>query len=171
MVDYSKTKIYRIPVGNENYYGHTTQPLCKRKKSHKSDFTKEPNRKIYKAMREANMTADDIELILVEDYPCKSMEQAKARERYYIENFGTLNATVPFKEGMTIKEYNREYRANNRDSRSAYLREYRANNRDEVRAKHREYLREYRANNREEYNAKHREYMRKYRSKKIENYI
>jgi hypothetical protein len=93
--DYSKTKIYRIPVGDENYYGHTTQPLHKRKQGHKDDFKRKHNRNLYKAMREAKMDATDIELIWVEDFPCKSVYEAKARERYWVENYGSLNMTIP----------------------------------------------------------------------------
>ena len=80
-----------MPVNGTNYFGHTTQPLCKRRQGHIADFKNHPNRKVYKSMREAGLSADDIELIWVEDFPCETKEQAKARERYYIENFGTLN--------------------------------------------------------------------------------
>jgi hypothetical protein len=167
--DYTKTVIYRIPVGDENYYGHTTQPLHKRKHWHRSDFNKFPNRKLYNAMRDASMTVDDIELIWVEDFPCESISHAKARERYYIENFGTLNKNLPFKQGITTEqEYKREYRAKNREEILAKKREYRAKNREEILAKRREYYannrenelaykREYRAKNREEILAKKRE--------------
>jgi hypothetical protein len=192
MVDYSKTKIYRITFNNMSYYGHTTQPLSKRRNHHKEDFKKHPNQKVYKAMRKAGMTADDIELIWVEDYPCETKEQAKSRERFYIENFGTLNCRLPYKEGITEQEYKREYYENNRDKIFAYKREYRENNRDELNAKKREYYennrderlaksrknyennreeinakkREYHKNNREEINAKKCEYMREYRARK-----
>lgn len=111
MVDYSKTKIYRIPVENENYYGHTAQPLHKRKSVHKTAFNTQHNRKIYKAMREANMTVDDIELIWVEDYPCENVYQARARERYWVERDGALNMYVPNRsqsEWCSEKWYNDE---------------------------------------------------------------
>lgn len=162
-----------MPVGNKNYFGFTTQPLCKRRSGHIDNFKKYPNRKVYKAMREAGMSADDIELIWVEDYPCETKEQAKARERYYIENFGTLNNNLPFKEGTKMKEYQREYYANNlakvrkyytenRDDKIAYQREYRNDNRDEINVKKREYMRENYANNREKKLA----YMREYNARK-----
>lgn len=97
-----KTKFYRIPVGDKNYYGQTVQTLAKRKSQHKNDFKKGKMRKVYIAMRECGMTADDIELILVEEFPCETKYEAHARERYWIEKYGTLNAQVP---NRTFKEY------------------------------------------------------------------
>lgn len=127
MVDYSKTKIYRIPVGDKNYYGHTAQPLSKRARCHRGNFNSTPDRKLYKALRENNMTEQDIQLIWVEDYPCKTKEEAKARERYWIENFGDLNVRLPFKEGETLQSY-----------RSDKKREYYYNKHEENKAKNRE---------------------------------
>lgn len=93
--DYNKTVIYRIPVGDENYYGHTTTPLHKRKTSHKIQFKKNTTRKVYQAMRDQRMTENDIELVWVEDYPCENVYQARSRERFWIERDGTLNTQVP----------------------------------------------------------------------------
>ena len=101
MVDYSKTKIYYIPFGDERYYGHTTQSLSKRKVGHINDFKKETTRKLYKYMRENGYTADDIELYLVEVFSCENVEQARARERYWIE---TLNAKLNCNMPITTKE-------------------------------------------------------------------
>jgi hypothetical protein len=108
MVDYSKTKIYRIPVGDDNYYGHTTQPLSKRKQWHRGDFKRRPNTKVYKAMIDKGMTDQDFQLVWVEDFPCKSKEEATARERYWIESRGTLNTNIPRIQGQTEREYQRD---------------------------------------------------------------
>ena len=189
MVDYSKTKIYRIPVGDQDYYGHTTQTLCKRRAKHVGDFKSSPNRKVYKAMIELGMTADDITLLWVEDYPCKSKHEAKAREHYWIENFGTLNKNKPYTEAYTEREYMRMYREQNKDYFKAkhheryeqnkdyfkaYYREYRQTHKDDISVKHREYRethkddisakqRIYREANRDAINAKKREYREAYK--------
>lgn len=109
MPNYQKTIIYRIPVGDDNYYGHTTEPLYKRKGKHKeaykSSYNNRLNRKVYKAMRDVGMTGNDIELVWVEDFPCDNVNQARARERYWVEGYGTLNMKVP----------NRSYNENKRD--------------------------------------------------------
>ena len=117
MKDYSKTRIYYIRVGDEYYYGHTIAPLWQRKSVHKADFARHPERKLYKAMREAGMSADDIELIWVEDYPCDNVEQARARERYYMEQFGTLNHQTP---GRTDQEYRVANRERRLEQKAAY---------------------------------------------------
>ena len=104
---YKNTKIYYIPVGDKKYYGHTIRTLDRRKRGHKRDFNKQPKRKVYKAMREVGMTIDDIELILVEDFPCENVYQARARERYWIERDGSLNVCVP---NRTFEEYRQKQR-------------------------------------------------------------
>lgn len=152
MVNYGNGKIYRMPVGNKNYFGFTTMPLCNRRQGHIRDFKKFPNQKVYKAMHEVGMTADDIELIWVEDFPCETKEQARARERYWIEKSGDLNSRLPWKEGITTKQ---EY------ERDRYTQFY-ANNRDEILAK----KRDFRSNNRDEYNAYMREKHCEYRKTK-----
>jgi hypothetical protein len=91
MCDYSKTKIYRIPVGDMNYYGYTTQPLHKREQQHKRDREKCLMRKLYRVMRWNGMEAEHIKLILVEEFPCETKQQALERERYWIEKDGKLN--------------------------------------------------------------------------------
>jgi hypothetical protein len=101
VVNYTDTKIYRIPVGDETYYGSTTQPLYKRKHQHKERYNACPKRKIYAKMREIGMGATDIELILVENFPCTCKDEAHARERYYVENFGTLNMHIPNRHWTT----------------------------------------------------------------------
>ena len=166
-MDYSKTKIYRIPVGDMNYYGHTTKLLCQRRGKHVQDFNKYPNRKVYKAMIELGMTADDIKLVWVEDYPCKSVHEAKAREHYWIENFGTLNKNKPYKDTYTEREYQREYQREyhreryeqHKDKKLAKQRERYEQHKDKKLAKNREYHEQYK----DAINAKRRE---RYRLKK-----
>ena len=143
MVNYKNTVIYRIPVGDKNYYGHTAQPLHKRKHNHKYNFKKGCTCEVYKAMREIGMTADKIELIWVEDFPCENRNQALARERYWVENYGTLNNIIPSRTRAEyraynrekIAEYNAEYYANNRDKIAEYL----SNNRETIAVKRAKY--------------------------------
>jgi hypothetical protein len=127
--DYSKKVIYRIPVGDDNYYGHTTQPLHKRKNYHKQDFAKYPDRKVYKAFVDLGLTANDIELIWIEDCPCENVYQAKAQERYWIEKFSTLNIKVP---NRTKSEYYKEWIKKNKDKVKSYQSSYISNHKDEI---------------------------------------
>lgn len=93
--DYSKTVIYRIEVAGQNYYGHTTMSLKQRRGKHKYNYRQRPRIKLYSAMRDAGLCAEDLELVWVEDYPFANMMEAKTRERYWVERDGTLNMTVP----------------------------------------------------------------------------
>jgi len=77
------------------------------------------------------MTDDDIVCVWVEDYPCGSVNEAKARERYWIEKEGELNMKLP---NRTFTEYceankedrkikNKEWREKNKDHLYKYYEE------------------------------------------------
>jgi hypothetical protein len=156
MVDYKKTKIYYIAVGNDKYYGHTTQLLCERKKGHKRDAKRRPNTKLYQSITDAGLSYTEIKLVWVEDYPCDTKEQALARERYYVEQFATLNTEIP---GRTKKEY----REANKDAMVKKRKDYYENNKEKERERKAKFyaenkeaiLQKYHENN-EEKNAKRR---------------
>jgi hypothetical protein len=119
--DYANTKIYYIPVGEDRYYGHTTHSLSQRKGQHITSL-RTSNRKVYVAIRKTNIP---IELIWVEDFSCNSLVEAKERERYWIEQFGTLNSNIP---NRTNKEWARDYREKHKDEialkNQQYIQEY-----------------------------------------------
>jgi hypothetical protein len=155
MPDYAKTKIYYIPVGDKRYYGHTTQKLCGRKGGHVRNFKSEKKSLIYKALREANLDWKDVQLVLVEDFPCKNVEQARARERHWIEKYGTLNKNLPGRSKS-------EYREDNKQDISDYNKDYYANHRDEMLERHRlwenenkEYRQEYKKGADKKYRDEH----------------
>jgi hypothetical protein len=135
MPDYTKTKIYYISVKGVKYYGHTVQRLCDRKKRHVLAF-KTSQSKVYKAMRDANFESKNIELVWVEDYPCKTVEQAKARERCWIENEGELNTIVPQRTREeyyeTHKEQYAEWRVQHKQQRVEYDQQYRVDNAEKI---------------------------------------
>ena len=155
MVNYNDTKIYYIKVGDDLYYGHTAEKyLSTRQNRHKSSF-RDPRCKqmLYEKMREQSMNASDILCVLVEDYPCNSVNEAKARERYWIENYGTLNMNIP---GRSNKECWVEWYKHNRLKMCEYQAEFRKNNpeivkeyQDKYREEHRDELRDYFKNKRD----------------------
>jgi hypothetical protein len=69
--------------------------------------------KVYETARALGMSAEDLVCVLVEDYPCDDVNQACARERFYVEQSGALNKNVP---GQTRREYN--------DTHKKEIREY-----------------------------------------------
>jgi len=104
MPDYQKTKIYKI-MNNENdkfYIGHTVQKLSERMRTHR-------NVSSYYKCSSNNLGVDikDCFIVLVEKYPCKDIDEARKRERYYIEKYkkeglNIVNIKIP---GRTDKEY------------------------------------------------------------------
>jgi predicted RNA-binding Zn-ribbon protein involved in translation (DUF1610 family) len=76
-------------------------------------------------MREIGMGQDDIELILVEPFPCQNKDQAKARERFWIERDGLLNSSIPTRT-------DKEYRDANKTRMSAWSKQYYVENKQKI---------------------------------------
>jgi len=103
-------KIYRI-IDNTNgniYIGITTQTLKRRLSDH-----------------ELRRECSSRDIIKNGDYRIELIEETddKTRERYWIENTECVNKNIP---GRTQKEYNKEYRKNNKNK---YV-EWNKNNKD-----------------------------------------
>ena len=103
-IDYSKCIIYKIVCNDfdikEVYIGSTTE-FTKRKYQHKynclSPKQKEYKFKVYDFIRN-NKNWDNWSMIEIEKYPCSDSNEAKARERYWIETLkATLNDRTPIK--------------------------------------------------------------------------
>jgi hypothetical protein len=107
---YQDGKIYKIVSGDFTYYGSTIQPLCKRYHTHKHAFKTHNGTNKVKYSSHALFDNAAPEIFLVESFPCNSVEELRARERYYIENFPCINKNRP---GRTAKEWH----IDNRDRR------------------------------------------------------
>lgn len=146
-MDYKNGKIYRLVsnVSGEQYIGSTTQPLYKRLSYHKKNYKcwKQGKRRDYTTSFKLIETGD-VEIILIEDYPCERKEQLHSRERYWIENVegGCVNKCIPTR---THKEYYEE----NRQKWKEYAKEYHKQNKEKINEKKREYAKEYREQNKE----------------------
>lgn len=136
LADYTNNVIYKITCNNENikdiYIGHTTS-FYQRIRLHKSNCTninsKAYNYKIYKIIRE-NGGWDNWKMDIIEKYPCEDIEQAKERERYWIEKLtSTLNVTIP---NRNKKEYSQIYRLIHKEDIAEKKKIYRAENKDKI---------------------------------------
>ena len=87
MNKYENGKIYKI-VSKQTpyiYIGSTHQPITNRLSGHKSQY------KLWKNGKCAYLTSfkivqyDDVEIILIENYPCNNKEELEIREKYYIQ--------------------------------------------------------------------------------------
>jgi hypothetical protein len=157
IMDYSKCKIYKLASKDLNvtqiYVGHNTN-WSNRKHNHKIDCnnlnSKNYNIPVYQFIRN-NGGWDNWDMILVEDFPCENVLQARQRERYWIE---TLNASLNIRlPGRTEEEYNKWYNDTHKEEHKQYYREHR-----EERL---EYLRQYNVDNYDELKQKKKEYYNK----------
>jgi group I intron endonuclease len=82
-MDYVNSRIYKVvnDVNDDVYVGSTTQKLCQRMATHRSNAKKYPNRKIYKMINTIGI--EHFKIILIEKYPCKSREELNTREEHY----------------------------------------------------------------------------------------
>jgi hypothetical protein len=133
-MDYSSCLIYKLVCNNLNvkdcYVGHTTN-FKQRKSLHKQNCnnpnSKKYNFKVYQIIRD-NGGWNNWSMILVENYPCDDVLQARARERYWYELFNCkLNSDVP---NRSKKEYQKIYNENNKEKIAEKCKEYYENNKE-----------------------------------------
>ena len=110
MIDYQKSKIYKIVCNNtgKQYIGSTSRKfLSYRLQDHKRDFergTKITSKEI--------IAGGNYDIILIENYPCNSKDELHKRERHFIETLECVNKCVPTR---TKKETDKIWRENNKE--------------------------------------------------------
>ena len=146
-IDYSRTCMYKIcckdPSIKDEYYGHTTDKT-KRKHSHKSvchkPDAKGHNTYVYQFIRN-NGGWDNWTMVVIEEYPCENINQARARERYWIETQqATLNKQIPTKTQQEwieehkeeIIEYKKQYYEEHREELLEQKKKYREEFREKL---------------------------------------
>jgi hypothetical protein len=136
LANYINTVIYKIYSKDETikdiYIGHTTN-FCQRERLHRSncdcETSKGYNYKIYKIIR-SNGGWNNWVMEIIEKYPCQTIDEAKERERFWIENSSsTLNVTIP---NRSKKEYSQLYRLTHKDYIIEKTKQYRVNNKDKI---------------------------------------
>ena len=106
-MEYRHGKIYQIlnNIDDSVYVGSTCQSLSERMSKHRwSMKTNRHKGLLCDRIEEFGIDAFYIELI--EEYPCNSKEQLRAREGHYIRERGTLNKQIA---GRTKQEFNQEW--------------------------------------------------------------
>lgn len=175
MPDYSKAKIYKLVnnVSTDCYYGSTTLPLSVRKAGHKNgyNFWKKGKHRYTRSFSLFEGNAE-VDIILVEKYPCTSKEELHARERYWIENNTCLNKNVPTRSRQeynidnkeVIKEKRKKYREDNIEKINEYNKKYNEKNKDHIK----KYYEGYYLNNIEKINEYKKEYYQKTKDKQLQ---
>ena len=112
-------KIYKVVSLNNPelvYYGHTSQTLAQRFTIHKSKANKSTSKQI--------IEKGDAVILLVEDYPCQSEDQARAREAFYILNNVCVNKNLP---NRNHKDSMKNWQVTHKQHWTKYLRDRYAN--------------------------------------------
>lgn len=131
MANYNNGKIYKIesPLGDKVYYGSTTkQYLSQRMTKHRGDYKQWLNDKAslvmsYKLFDEYGL--ENCKIVLIENYPCESKDELRAREAHYIKSFECVNKNIP---GRTDKEY----REDNKNKIAERDKQWYENNRNKI---------------------------------------
>lgn len=133
-MDYANGKIYKL-VSNvipDIYIGSSTTELKKRKYCHKRDYGRWKKGSFNYISSFKLFEAGEVEIVLIESFPCASKDELFARERFWIESTVCVNKNIP---GRTVAEY----REQNKDKLSEYQKEYREQNKDKISERQKEY--------------------------------
>ena len=134
---YENGRIYRIVcnASGKQYIGSTTQPLSKRLSKHKADFMKWKNGK-HRYMKSFDIVENgDYEIVLIEDYPCKSKNELERRERYYIETMECVNRNRPAQTREERLEHMKQYYEENKDKINEQMKQYYRENKEKINEK------------------------------------
>ena len=153
-INYDNTFFYRIICKDiaitDCYVGHTTN-IIRRRSQHKHSCNTATNEnynsKKYQYIRE-NGGWDAWELIEIERMAVKDAEEAKKRERYWLDFYkATLNCNIPSRTQCeyyndnknNINEKNKQYQINNKNEIKEYKKQYRIENKEKIMEKDRLY--------------------------------
>jgi len=113
-IDYSKIIIYKIvckDLAITDLYVGSTSNWYIRKSEHKNNCKNLLGRKIYKTIND-NGGWENWEMLEIEKYPCCDSNEARARERYWMEE---LNAKLNMIKPLLTSEEKSKYYENNKD--------------------------------------------------------
>ena len=169
--NYANTILYKIVCNDllikDIYVGHTTS-FKDRKSKHKSSCNNEKSKSyntlVYKTIRD-NGGWDNWSMIQIEKYNCNDANEARSRERYWVEFLNSnLNKQIP---NRTKKEYKIENKEHIVDIRK----KYRIENKEQLADKNKKYRienKEHIADTTNKYYQENKEKINTYRSQKID---
>ena len=129
-------KIYKISCKSDPnlvYVGSTTQSLGQRLRVHKWHCRKLLNN--MKLYQHVNNDWSNWQIELIEEVQYKYKNHLRIREGEYIKSIGTLNHRI---EGREFKEYQKQYREDNKEKIKERDKEYYQKNKEEINKYHRD---------------------------------
>jgi len=157
MVNYSNGRIYKLvnDVDDKIYVGSTTTRLSKRKCQHNALARRRPITRVYKHLNEVGW--EHVDIILIENYECKTKEQLHARERHWIEQLKPeLNTRIPTRT-------HKEYYEDNKEKIAEKKKEWYQDNKEKIAGKKKEYYQD----NKEKILQKTKEYYQDNKEEKL----
>ena len=101
MPDFSKGKIYKLVsnISSDVYIGSCIIELCRRLSKHKSPSNNCASKSMF--INDAIIT-----IVLIENYPCETKNQLKARELHFMTTIDCININKPFITDIIHNNYN-----------------------------------------------------------------
>ena len=126
---YSNGKIYKLVSDKTDkiYIGSCCVPLYKRLYRHKITYKYFLEGKQGCCSSRELFEIDDgnVQICLIENYPCKSKDELERRERFHIENMNCVNRHIPTRS-------QREYREDNKETIAQKHKAYREDNKEKM---------------------------------------
>lgn len=96
---------------NLTYIGSTIQRLTQRRGEHKKYYKQYLENGVYRcSSTELYKLEKDIEIFLLEEFPCENRTELLIRERYWYDITDCVNHQLPYRTPEDIKEYNKKHR-------------------------------------------------------------
>ena len=146
-VNYSNGKIYKLvsPHTTDIYIGSTTTTLARRKATHKCKYKlwKKGTHHFVSAMKLFDLGIDDVDIILIEKFPCADKMELLKRERYWIEKLDCCNMCVPIRSKNEYYQINKKqiiersnkYYKDNKKAIAKRGKEYRMKNKEKIKVR------------------------------------
>ena len=119
--DYSIIYIIECNISKLKYIGSTTSLLCERMAKHRYDNKKRLDRTESHLVMENN----DYTYKVIEEYPCKTFEELRKREQYWIDKTECVNKQRAYNTNEDYKKNDMKSYYNNRDKRINSMKEKR----------------------------------------------
>ena len=121
--NYQNGKIYRIVSGSgKQYVWSTTETLSQRMARHRG-YVKNPTQQ---GVSSVQLLKEDPQcrIILIENFPCSTSEELRAREQYYIDLLDCVNKKRAFSTDDDKKEQWKKRYEENKDEIKEYKKQY-----------------------------------------------
>ena len=137
MPDFSKGKIYKLVsnISSDVYIGSCIIELCRRLSKHKSPSNTCASKSMF--INDAIIT-----IVLIENYPCETKNQLKARELHYRTTIECIIKNRPFITDIIHNNYNewkKEYDLMHKEYINEYKRQHYESNKHSVLERQKQY--------------------------------